>query len=346
MRRPLVPALLALFAMTAPMLAAEAVAPAPAPVQVQAPVIDPAQPESAILLPVKVLKDNDFKAFFLSLPAAEQDKARGDWKQAQEASKQPGAEANQAEFNAFLARLLAPGAVDALVAQAEPQLAQLNPQEASQGLQMMAGFLPMMLQANPQPGAKDPATQQRVAAYVTLLQGLCTDASQWILTAGLNDKAKLKEALTHLVAGAQALGVKDAADLQALPLEEFLGRLTPLVKEAKAALAIYGVEVDAFLTSVTVAAVAPAAGAPADDRTLNVSLKAFGKPYTVPVIVTRSENHWVVSPVNGAPFAALAGGGAGAEGAPIADPAGTGPGMPLEIAPAAPAGTPAAPVTP
>ena len=338
MPRSLAPALLVIAALSAPAWSVEGVTPAPAPVPAAFPAlraIDPAAPESAVLLPARVLKDNDFKAFFLSLPAAEQDKARADWKAAQQSAQQPGAAQQQAEFNAFLGRLLSPTAVDDLMAEAEPQLAQLNPQEASQGLQMMAGFLPMMLQANQQPGAQDPAAQQRVTAAVTLLQGLCTDASQWILTAGINDKAKLRKAITHLVAGAKALQVKEAADLQALPLEEFLARLTPLVAEAKNALAIYDLQADAFLQSITATADAP--GANPEERTLRVGLVAFGKPYTIPVVVTRSGQHWVLSPTNGAPFAPMMGG-------PGAGGPGDGPGMPLEAPAAEPA--PAAPITP
>jgi len=340
MRCLLVPSLAAILALSVSLGAAETVV---TPViAAQAPAaIDPATPESAVLLPARVLRDNDFKAFFLSLPGDEQDKARTDWAAAQQAAKaaatgQPGAPNPQDGINAVLARLLAPGAVDALLAEAEPQLAQMNPQELSQGLAMTAGFLPMMLGGQQGAAAKDPGNVKRIAA----LQGLLTDASQWVLTAGLNDKAKLKEALGHLVAGAQALGAKDFSELQALPLEDFLARLSPLIKEVKAALRVYDIEVDAFLASVTATADAPAADAPPGQRTITVSIKAFGKPYSFPLTVERSGQHWILSPSNAAPFKGPAGGG---------DEAG-GPAAPVEIAPAAPAApvdiTPAAPVTP
>ena len=340
MRRLLVPSLAAVLALSAPLCAADA-APAPA-VTAQAPAaIDPATPESAVLLPARVLRDNDFKAFFLSLPAEEQDKARTEWTAAQQAAKnaangQPGAPNPQEGINAVLAKLLAPGAVEGLLAEAEPQLAQMNPQELSQGLAMTAGFLPMMLGNQQGPGAKDPGNAKRIAA----LQGLLTDASQWVLTAGLNDKAKLKEALTHLVAGAQALGVKDFSELQALPLEDFLARLSPLIKEVKAALQVYDMGVDDFLGSVTASADAPAADANPAQRTITVGLRAFGKPYSFPLAVERSGQHWILSPSNAAPFKGAAGAG---EEAPVEIAPAAGPAAPVEVTPAAPV---AAPVTP
>jgi len=260
-------------------------------------------PESAILLPVKVLRGNDFKGFYQLLPPEDKAKAEADWKKAQ-ADRQAGAKPKDtSEINALLAKLLAPDAVDQLMKETEPKLAQANPQELSQGLQMAAGFLPMML-GQPQPG-QTPEQAKSKQALGAMLQGMLTDASGWILTAGINDPKKLRSATEHLVAGAKALNVKNVEELQALSFEEFLGRLGPLVKEAKLAAGVYDVQVDGFLDSVKAVAKPALPGAAADERALDVSFTAFGKPYTVPVTVLKKGTNWIISPKNGEQFAGM-----------------------------------------
>ena len=260
-------------------------------------------PESAILLPVKVLRGNDFKGFYQLLPPEDKAKAEADWKKAQDDRKAGAKPKDTSEINALLAKLLAPDAVDQLMKENEPKLAQANPQELSQGLQMAAGFLPMML-GQPQPG-QTPEQAKSKQALGAMLQGMLTDASGWILTAGINDPKKLRSATERLVAGARALGVKNVEELQALSFEDFLGRLGPLVKEAKSAAAVYDVQVDGFLDSVKAVAKPALPGAVADERALDVSFTAFGKPYTFPVTVLKKGTNWIISPKNGEQFSGM-----------------------------------------
>lgn len=265
--------------------------------------VDSSTPESAVLLPVRVLRGNDFRGVYDLLSAEDKAKAAADWKKAQEQSK-TGAKGSQiAEFNQTLSKLLSPTAVEDLYKETEPKLATINPQETAQALQMAAGFLPMML-GQAQPGQTPEQTKNK-QALGAMLQGMLTDASSWVLTAGINDPKKLHSAIEHLVAGAKALGVKDAAELQALPFEEFIGRLGPIIKEAKLSAGVYDVGIDAFLDSVKATAAPAAAGAPATERSLSVSFSAFGKPYTFPVAVTLKDGHWIISPKNGEQFGAM-----------------------------------------
>lgn len=262
------------------------------------PVADPSRPESAILLPVQLLRANDFKGFYDAMPAADKAKAQAEWAKAasKEAEGKKGEHLD--EINDMLAKLLAPNAVETLMAEARPKLAEMKPQEISQGMQMIGMMLAMSQMQQPQDGKKpDPASKAAMAA----LGGILTDASQWVLTAGINDEAKCRKAIERLVAGAKTLGVKDVRELQALPLDQFLARLSPLVKEAKAAAGVYDVQIDAFLDSVKVTA------SPAKEgkSTLQVSFASFGKPYTVPVEVMQKDGHWVVNPKAAKPLAGM-----------------------------------------
>jgi hypothetical protein len=303
MRRFLVPAFAAVVAFSSPELVVQAAETASTAIA--------ATPEAAVLLPVKVLRSNDFKGFYALMPAADKAKAEAEWKKAQ-ADAKSGAKAKDVdEINQFLAKLLAPDAVDQLTKENESRLAEFKPQEISQGLQMAAGFLPMLL-SQPTPG-QTPEQAKNKQALAGMLQGMLTDASGWILTAGLNDPKKLRAATEHLVAGAKQLGVKNVDDLQALSFEDFLGRLGPLVLEAKGAASVYDIGVDKFLDSVKAEAAPIAAGAADTQRTLTVGFTAFGKAYSFPVQVEKKDNAWIISPKNGEQLGAvkqIMGGGA------------------------------------
>ena len=303
----IVPALLALAAWgTAPvMMAADApkTEPKVAPKTTVIAGVDAATPESAVLMPVRILRANDFRGIYDLLSPEEKAKAAADWKKAQDQAKSGAKENDVNQLNDLLAKMLSPTAVDDLFKEAEPKLATLNPQETSQALQMAAGFLPMMLN-QAQPGQTPEQTKNK-QALSAMLQGMLTDASGWVLTAGINDPKKLRAAIESLVAGAKALGVKNAAELQALPFEDFIGRLGPIVKQAKLAAGVYDIGIDAFLDSVKATATPAAAGAPAAERALSVSFAAFGKPYTFPVTVVQKDGHWIISPKNGDQFGAM-----------------------------------------
>lgn len=265
--------------------------------------VDTTTPESAILLPARVLHANDFRGIYDLLSPEEKAKAAAEWSKAQEQSKTGVKQKDVNDLNELLSKLLSPTAVDDLFKETEPKLASINPQETSQALQMAAGFLPMML-GQAQPGQTPEQTKNK-QAMAAMLQGILTDASGWVLSAGLNDPKKLRSAIESLVAGAKTLGVKSAAELQALPFEEFIGRLGPIVKQAKTAAGIYDIGIDAFLDSVKATATPAMAGAAVTERVLAVTFTAFGKPYTFPVTVVLKDGHWVISPKNGEQFGAM-----------------------------------------
>ncbi len=285
---------IALTALAAATMAFSSVYAATAEAPVAAAAVDPSSPEAPILLTAKALKDNDFKQFFLSLPAADQAQAEKSWKDAQ---TNPAAKDGK-EFDDAMAKLLAPDAVDQLMTQVEPQLKAFDPQQTSQMMMMMSGFLPMLLQNGPD--GKPKALTPELKHTITMLQSIITDAAQWIPTANVNDPEKLRSAFGHIVAAAKALDIKDTKALRALPLTEVLGRVGPLVKELKQALAVYDLQADDFLGSIT----AKSAGE-GDTRTLTVGFKAFGRGYETPITVERQGTKWVLSKDNASGFDAF-----------------------------------------
>jgi hypothetical protein len=243
--------------------------------------IDPSAPESAIMPAVKAIHDNDFKALFASFSAADQAKAEADWKKAQ---ADPNAAKNDAQVDQFLGQMLDPAAVDNLMAQAEPQLKTMDLAKAQQGLMALSGMLPLMMSQNGKPMTAD---DQKSMAMV---QSLLNDIAAWIPKSGVNDPAKLRTALEHVVAGVKALGVKDGKELRALSLDDLLGRLGPALKEVKAGFASYDLQADKLLESIK-----PTSTGDGDNRVLNVAFNAFGRDYTVPLKVQKVDGKWVLA---------------------------------------------------
>ncbi|MBA3707571.1 MAG: hypothetical protein H0W83_01980 [Planctomycetes bacterium] len=250
--------------------------------------VDPSKPEAAVLLPASVLRHNDFKSFFAALPAEEQTKAELEWKKAQ---ANPDAKDTK-QFDLAMEKLLAPDAVDQFMAQIEPQLKAIDTKGLSENLKMISGLLPMFLQqSQAQAGASAEAQQKNIA----MVQSLMSDAADWLLKSGVEDPVKLRTAIGHLVAGAKSLNVADAKALQALPLTDVLDRFGPMVDEIKQAVAVYDLQVDGFLDSITATS-----NGTGDTRQLDVGFSAFGRSYQIPVKVENKGGKWSVSSDNGA----------------------------------------------
>lgn len=240
---------------------------------------DMSTPEGTLLAPVQALRNNDFVGILTLMDADKQAEAKKAWS---DAAATPDA-AKDAELNDSLNKLIAPGAVDAMMAELEPKLKEFNAQQVSMGLMMMGGMVAMNM-------AKDP--EQAQAAQE--LQSLITDICAWLPSAGLNDPAKARKALEYVCAGAQSLNVKTAADLRALSLDEALKRCGGFFAEVKHALAVYGLNLDALLDSIQV----PKVEGEGATRTATVQFSAFGKQHSIPVKMENKDGHWQISDSN------------------------------------------------
>jgi hypothetical protein len=255
--------------------------------------VDLSQPESAIALPALALKSNDLVGLFHAMPEADQAKAKAEWDK-NRSSMSPN---DKAEFDEFMAKMTASDAVDQMVAQAEPQLKQFNPQEAAAGVQMLGGMMAMQL-------AQKPETKD----FAQMGQQLVMDVAGWIPTAGIEKTENLRTACTHVVAAVNALGVTTADEFAALELDELLTRLGPAIKEAKSALTVYGLDPDAFLGSLTLTDIT----GEGDKRQAKLNFSAFGKPYIIPVDLMQKDGFWTFdSDAAQKKFAPVMGGGPG-----------------------------------
>jgi hypothetical protein len=235
----------------------------------------PLTPEAQVAAMVQPLRNNDLGTLFKMAPADKQAEAVANWKKVATEVKPD----QKAQFDQFLATMLAPNAVDTLMAAAEPQLKQVNPQELVGYVQMFGGMAAMQM-------ANDPST----ADLGKNLQQLVADVAAWVPKAGIEDPKKLREALTSAVAAVKSLGVKNADEFYALEFGEMLKRCGGALKEGKAALKVYGLEVDKFLESVKLVDVVGTG----DTRTAKAQVTAFDHPYTIPVTLVLKDGRWEV----------------------------------------------------
>ncbi len=287
-------------------------------------------PEDALLAPVKALRQNDVLSLFKAMPAEEQAEAEAEWAAGRD---QPPTE-QDAKLNEMLQLVNQPGAVDLLMMQAEPALAQIDPQQLGFQLQMGAGMIGMGLASSPEG-----------MPFAEIIQGLATDLMGWLPTSGINDPAKLREMLTHLVAAGKAYGVADSAALRALSLDDVLTRSGDALNEFKAGLAVYGCDLDAFLDSIAITDVAGTG----DARTATLQFVVLGKPRTLPLKLKLVDGKWTTDESTFAPLTDLAAQAGGMGGGPgrDRDMQDDGPMGEIEVAPIpAETVTDPAPVTP
>ncbi len=282
----------------------------------QAANLDPATPDGLVASWVKALRTNDLKGLFALLPKEQQAQA-----ERQYGDNISHADANDdLQVNAFLALMQQPGAVDMLMSQAQPALAQIKPDELVAGLQQIAGYLGM--------AAQQPAPAGVPAMDVAGLQGFVGDLAAWIPKAGLDDQAKLRAALAHVVAAIKGTGFTTAAQMRSLALKDLLGKVGPALAEIKAALAVYDLKLDALLDSFAVTKV----DGDGDARTLTLGWTAFGKPHSTAVKMVKKDQAWTVAEGKDSPLAPygqllmmgmlMGGGFGGGAPAPEAPPAG------------------------
>ena len=103
-----------------------------------------ANPADAITATAQKLKNNDVLGVIqLTVPPKHYEKMKADWKA--DLDKEPITDADRAEFQAMMAKLTAPDAETALMAEAEPELAKFETEMAAQmplqnaGIEIAAG---------------------------------------------------------------------------------------------------------------------------------------------------------------------------------------------------------------
>ncbi len=205
------------------------------------PVAKTKTPEGSVQAGADALAKGDLRAFVLSqVPPKDLEKLRADWK-AQAAKPVDPAEA--ARFADQMAKFNDAAAVDNMMKEFEPKLAEFDREGAAQ-MPMLIGMMTGMAQASIQQNKElDAAGKAQATQMVNVL-------TRWIGGAKFTDRAKVRTSLQALADAARGSKVRTLAQLQALPFDAALDEYSRAFRALKAVLATYGLPLDPVFASV------------------------------------------------------------------------------------------------
>lgn len=155
---------------------------------------------------------------------------------------EPISDADRAEFDEKIGRLVAPDSVEVLMAEIEPKLEKARP-SAPGALLMAFGAAQMAINS---PDTE--LTEDQRAALKSALPGV----QRWASQTDFLDSANMRQALTLLTNAGRNIGITDLDQLKALPLEAVLDRSGALLAAAKQAVQLYGIDLNAVADSLRV----------------------------------------------------------------------------------------------
>lgn len=235
----------------------------------------PATAATAVEAQIKAFRNNDLKGLLTAtLPASELERIRGEWEtnRAQEITEQ-----ERAEFAESWGKITAADGVDKIMAEIEPQLAQMKPQMAGM-IAMGQGALMMSIQQNTE--LTDPQKAQ-ATAFMNGLGG-------WATKTDFADAALMRKALTALADGLRATGVTKLDDIKAMNFDQLLEKAGPAVGGLKNALAVYGFSLDQIADSVKTEIVSEAG----DSAKVKVTYTLFDSPQTFESELQKVDGKW------------------------------------------------------
>jgi hypothetical protein len=237
-------------------------------------------PEAAVTLVVDALRNDALETIpCRAVPPALQYRLELAWRE--DRSRWPIAELPlSSKLSAVLAALNGPAAETKLRLAFDHQFAGQTTelQSAARGLGLFAVRY-IQKESTYQPDQR--------AHYANLIVAL----SDWSSHAPLGDRSLGHQAVTLLVAGANASSIHDDAGLHNAGMRGSLRGLSPLYRNAKQALALYGLSLDDVLSSVLVSPKDQSG----DHARVHVHYLVHGEPVDSDIAVERRDGHWYLS---------------------------------------------------
>lgn len=156
--------------------------------------------------------------------------------------QQPSSEAERARFAAEWERMTSPDAVERIMAEAEPKLAEARAQLPGA---LLMGFMGLqMAMESPDSGLTE--LQRRN------LKAVLPGVQQWTSTVDFLSADRLRHALTLVTDSLRDTGLEDLEAIKALPMEAIVDRFGPVLAAGKAAVREYGIDLDSIADSLQV----------------------------------------------------------------------------------------------
>jgi len=156
--------------------------------------------------------------------------------------QQPTSESDRARFAADWERATSPDAVDRIMAEVEPKLAEARAQLPGA---LLMGFAALQMAVeSPDSGLTE--LQRRN------LKALAPGVQQWATSVDFLSADRLRHAVTLVTDSLRDTGLDDLEAIKALPMEVLVDRFAPVLGAAKAAVREYGVDLDGVADSLQV----------------------------------------------------------------------------------------------
>lgn len=245
---------------------------APAVVEAKAQSLGPAETLQAT---TDAFKSNDLGALLaLTLPPGKLDEMKADWDKNR---AEPITDEDRQEFADGWGKLVADGAVDKMMTEAEPQLQQMK-QQLPMMLPMFQGMATMSVSENTE------LSDDQKAAATGALNGLFT----WAQSADLANSDKLRQALTIAHERGRSLNINSLDDVKALEFNQMLAKGSVMLGAVKEILNVYGLSLDDMAGSLK----AEQVEATADTAKIRTSYTLFGQQISYDTEMVRQDGRW------------------------------------------------------
>jgi hypothetical protein len=237
-------------------------------------------PDGAIAAAVQSLKAGDLKALVESqVPPKHMDKLRADWKA--DMAKDPPSDQEKQEFAAQMTMLTASDAEAKIMEQLEPELVKFETEMAPQ-LPLMIG-MGKGLAANGIQENKE-LTQEQKDQAVKSIDAL----AKWVQETNFTDRAKVKDAVSKVVASARELNLKTLDEARALSFDDAMVKGSIALRGFKDVLNVYGFSLDKMLDSVKTEVVSQTG----DAAKVKVSYQLFDQPLSFETDLVQVDGRW------------------------------------------------------
>lgn len=234
---------------------------------------DPAQQLGEV---TRLLRNNDLTGLVRTLMSPEQfQELRAEYERER---SRPISEEERAEFAETFDKLIAPDAVERLMAEIEPKLIEARPQ--AQGAILMGLGAAQMALAQPD---AELTPEQR-----TLLQQALPGVREWLTGTDFLSSQTMRQALTIVTDAARGSGIANIDQLRMLSLEEVLTHAGRVLGASKRAVALYGIDLDAIAATIRYETLEVSG----NEARVRVSFTVFNAPLSHEVELRYEDGRW------------------------------------------------------
>jgi hypothetical protein len=190
----------------------------------------------------------------------------------------PAPERERQEFSRHIARVTANDAVEQLMSEIEPKLAELRPQAPGA---VLMGLGALQLAAT---SPESELTPEQRAALTTALPKI----QSWASGTDFLSQDTMRDALTLLTDAARRTGIRDLDQLRALPLEGVLENAGKVFVAAKDAVSLYGIDLNEVARSLR----AETLEIDGQEARVRATITVFDAPVSAEFDLVRVDGRW------------------------------------------------------